>query len=127
MDLSGTMQGAGGVGGLLAVRVHDGEDAGDYYPAFDGNGNVTEYLDDEGTVQAHYEYDPFGRDITPEGNEGDLHDLFTHRFSTKQLDSVTGWYYYGYRWCAPSEAWRLLQGASPCRKRSEGGSLKGKG
>jgi len=32
--------------------------------------------------------------------------------------------YYGYRWCAPSEAWCLLQGESPCRKRSESGSSR---
>jgi hypothetical protein len=32
---------------------------------------------------------------------------------------------YGYRYCAPSEAWRLLQGASPCRKSPEGGSPRG--
>ena len=32
MDLSGTMQGAGGVGGLLAVRTHGtSTDAGLYY------------------------------------------------------------------------------------------------
>ena len=101
MDLSGTLQGAGGVGGLLAVRVHGDDNAGHYYPAFDGNGNVTEYLDDGGAVQAHYEYDPFGRDITPINDKGDLHDLFTHRFSTKPLDSVTGLCYYGYRYYDP--------------------------
>ena len=42
MDLSGTMQGAGGVGGLLTVSAHDpitGNNASVHYPAFDGKGN----------------------------------------------------------------------------------------
>ena len=56
-DLSGSMQGAGGVGGLLAVT----DSTGTYYPTYDGNGNVSEYLDTTGTFVAHYEYDPFGR------------------------------------------------------------------
>ncbi|MGB0155103.1 MAG: hypothetical protein ACPGFB_13820, partial [Verrucomicrobiales bacterium] len=40
-DVSGTLQGAGGVGGLLAVR----SGGQNYFPLYDGNGNVTEYLD----------------------------------------------------------------------------------
>ena len=56
MDVSGTLQGAGGVGGLLAVS----DSTGSYFPTFDGNGNVGEYLDSTGTSVAHYEYDPFG-------------------------------------------------------------------
>lgn len=38
MDLSGSQQGAGGVGGLLAVT----DSSGSHYPAYDGNGNVSE-------------------------------------------------------------------------------------
>lgn len=33
--------------------------------------------------------------------------------------------HYGYRYCAPSEAWRLLLGESPSRKYPEGGSPRG--
>src|SRR5690606_26390864 len=40
LDLSSTLQGAGGVGGLLA-EVKDGEP---YFAAFDANGNATEYI-----------------------------------------------------------------------------------
>ncbi|MEP2775034.1 MAG: RHS repeat-associated core domain-containing protein [Luteolibacter sp.] len=94
MDLSGSMQGAGGVGGLLAVN--DG--SASYYPTYDGNGNVSEYLDSSGTVQAHYEYDPFGR-ITV-ATEPKAQD-FAHRFSTKPLDVETNFYYYGYRFYDP--------------------------
>ena len=83
LDLSGTMQGAGGVGGLLCV-VQNGED---YYPCFDGNGNVTEYVDSDGTVVAHYEYDPFGGITVASESKA---DDFTHRFSTKPWDGDTG-------------------------------------
>lgn len=38
-DLSGSMQGAGGVGGLLAER-HTSGTAATYHPTYDGNGNV---------------------------------------------------------------------------------------
>ncbi|MDT9293261.1 MAG: hypothetical protein P5698_25660, partial [Limnospira sp. PMC 1295.21] len=38
LDLSGSMQGAGGVGGLLSVKIHDGNHT--VLPYYDGNGNV---------------------------------------------------------------------------------------
>jgi hypothetical protein len=38
-----------------------------------------------------------------------------YRFSTKPLDEVTGLYYYGYRFCAPSKLGDLLRGESPRR------------
>ena len=40
-DLSGTMQGAGGVGGLLSMTVYTGPNLGSYFYCYDGNGNVT--------------------------------------------------------------------------------------
>jgi RHS repeat-associated protein len=109
MDLSGTMQGAGGVGGLLAaneiqfVEV-DGEtvmQTTPYYPTFDGNGNVSEYLDDSGDVVAHYEYDPFGNLTTQSYAGGFDITSFAHKFSTKYHDTETGLYYYGYRYYDP--------------------------
>ncbi len=95
MDLSGSMQGAGGVGGLLAVT--DG--TGTFYPTFDGNGNVSEYLDTNGNIVAHYEYDPFGKATVSNGTKS---NDFAHRFSTKPLDTTTGLYYYGYRFYDPA-------------------------
>jgi RHS repeat-associated protein len=94
VDLSGSMQGAGGVGGLLAVT--DG--TGTYFPTFDGNGNVSEYLDTNGSTVAHYEYDPFGKTTVATGSKA---NDFAHRFSTKPLDVNTGLYYYGYRYYDP--------------------------
>jgi RHS repeat-associated protein len=90
LDLSGSHQDAGGVGGLLSVK--EGEIA--KYYTFDGNGNVSELLDAGGNVRAHYEYDPFGSTTV---NIGEWVDSNTWRFSTKPFDTVSGLYYYGYR------------------------------
>ena len=105
LDLSGGLQGAGGVGGLLAVgRIPEsGQPANAvwHFPTYDGNGNISEYLDSAGATVAHYEYDPFGNEITPDSKKGGLHEAFAYRFSTKPLDSITGWYYYGFRYLIP--------------------------
>ena len=90
MDLSGTMQGAGGVGGLLAIE--EGPDT--VYPTYDGNGNVSEYVDQAGAEVAHFEYDPFGN--LTEDDQGNAAS-FAYGF-TKPQDSVTGLYYYGFRY-----------------------------
>jgi RHS repeat-associated protein len=95
LDLSGTLQGAGGVGGLLAEKQGDNY----FYPTYDGNGNVSEYLTIYGVVQAHFEYDPFGNTTVDTDNANA--PLFAYRFSTKPLDFETGLYYYGYRYYDP--------------------------
>ena len=55
-DLSGTEQGAGGVGGLLAVSV-DGQY---YFPCSDHNGNVMASVSESGAIVAQYAYTPLG-------------------------------------------------------------------
>ncbi len=90
LDLSGTLQGAGGIGGLLAV-IRDGTS---YFPCYDANGNITDYVSTNGTVVAHYEYDPFGNKTV---QTGDLGEVFAFRFSTKHYDAETGLYYFGMR------------------------------
>ena len=94
-DLSGSLQDAGGVGGLLAV-IRDGVP---YFPTYDNNGNITRYLDASGASVAAYTYDAFGRTVTA---TGPLADVFPHRFSTKYFDPETGLYYYGYRYYSPT-------------------------
>jgi RHS repeat-associated protein len=96
-DLDGGLQGKG-VGGLLAVTEVGMSQVSNYYPTFDGNGNVSEYIDESGVVCAHYEYDPFGRTVVSSGAKS---NDFAHRFSTKPLDESTGLYYYGYRYYDP--------------------------
>ena len=93
-DLSGTLQGAGGIGGLLYLTV----DGAVYVPFYDNKGNVTRYLDANSVTVAQYTYDTFGRTISQTGS---LADIFRHRFSTKYLDSGTSLYYYGYRFYSP--------------------------
>ncbi len=110
LDLSGTIQGAGGVGGLLAVSRNGLL----YFPAFDNNGNVTKYIDESGNVVAAYEYDDFGGTIS---QSGPLADFFRHRFSTKYYDPETGLYYYGYRFYSPD--WRIWLNRDPIEE--EGG------
>ena len=93
-DLSGTLQGAGGVGGLLYETI----DGVIYIPCYDNNGNITKYVDANGGVVASYTYDAFGKLIA---KFGPLADVFRHRFSTKYFDIETGLYYYGYRFYNP--------------------------
>ncbi|MDT9292998.1 MAG: RHS repeat-associated core domain-containing protein, partial [Limnospira sp. PMC 1295.21] len=96
LDLSGSMQGAGGVGGLLSVRIHDGNHT--VLPYFDGNGNVMGYTKTDESAAAVFEYDPFGRTLKA---SGPLAAEFPHRFSTKYTESETGWLYYGFRYYDP--------------------------
>jgi len=104
LDLSSTPQGAGGVGGLLAVIREDGT----FAPCYDANGNVTEYvslttdhypLTTMGNVVAHYEYDPFGNTTA---QTGPLADTFSFRFSTKYWEAETGILHYQRRPYSPS-------------------------
>jgi RHS repeat-associated protein len=96
-DVSGTMQGAGGVGGLLLV--HDVPTGKYYHPTSDANGNVIALWDAAtGLLSAQYEYDPFGQTTRAVGVTADVNPF---RFSTKFLDHETGLYYYGYRYYQP--------------------------
>jgi RHS repeat-associated protein len=95
LDLSQSLQGAGGVGGLLSTTEHTENTETVSYTTYDANGNVSEYLAEDGTLSAHYEYSPFGqltRSTGPQAN------TFTFRFSTKYQDAETNLYYYGYRY-----------------------------
>ena len=98
-DLSGELQGAGGVGGLLYLTVSNSNSQLQLYiPCYDNNGNVTKYVDAYGNVVTSYTYDVFGKLIA---KAGALADFFRHRFSTKYFDSETDLYYYGYRFYHP--------------------------
>lgn len=94
LDLSRSLRGAGGVGGLLRT-VEYNTSAASYYPTYDANGNVTEYLDSEGDIVAHYEYSPFGVIWRTDGPGA---ASLPFRFSTRYQDSVPNSYYYGYRY-----------------------------
>lgn len=98
LDLSGSIQGAGGVGGMLAFSV-GGLPASASSCTFDGNGNVSELVSTNGTVLAHYEYDPYGN---PTAEQGALAGVNPFRFSTKYWDGDTKLAYYGQRYYSPS-------------------------
>jgi RHS repeat-associated protein len=96
-DLSGTAQGAGGVGGLL---LRESSATGASYYHYDGNGNVTALTSGAGTVQAAYTYGPFGETLRA---VGPLAQANPWRFSTKYQDDETGLLYYGYRFYNPTD------------------------
>lgn len=96
LDLSGTLQGSGGIGGLLAATGVASNTLVLY--GYDASGNVSVLLETNGTMVAHYEYDPYGNALVAEGSAAKAN---TYRFSTKYSDDETGLYYYGLRFCAP--------------------------
>jgi len=98
-DLSGSMQGAGGVGGLVKLTYY-GTSTTNAFVAYDGNGNVTALIDAaNGNACAQYEYGPFAEPIR---SSGPLSKLNPIRFSTKYTDNGSGFLYYGYRYYNPS-------------------------
>jgi RHS repeat-associated protein len=102
LDLSLTLQGAGGVGGLLSVVETEADlSTKAYYATADANGNITDYVTETGTVAARFAYDAFGRVISESIAQGMEPKAFTHRFSSKYEDEETGLNYYGFRYYAP--------------------------
>ncbi len=74
LDLSGSLQGAGGIGGLLAchavVPEGEGGSAVSLFFTYDANGNIGQLLDaaNPTNILAHYEYSPFGETIVAVGD-----------------------------------------------------------
>jgi RHS repeat-associated protein len=104
LDLSGTIHGAGGIGGLL-MRSH-GYSAGNWssHNAYhsDANGNVTALVNSSGVLQASYKYNPYGGLISSSGTLASANRM---RFSSKPAifssSGAWGFYYYGYRFYDP--------------------------
>jgi len=100
-DLSGSLEGAGGIGGLLA-RSHtygNGYWTNHNYYFADGNGNITALVDGSGTLQASYRYDPYGNTLS---SSGSLASANVYRFSSKEYVGAPAFYYYGYRFYSPN-------------------------
>jgi RHS repeat-associated protein len=101
LDASGTLQGAGGVGGLVITQDHQlPAHHASHFPCYDGNGNVLAMVtaDAAATVTAAYDYDPFGNTVAATGPLAQHHPF---RFSTKFTDDETWLVYYGYRYYDP--------------------------
>ena len=94
--LSQTLDGAGGIGGLLA-RTHPGNHH--FYYHADANGNVTAIVNQKQTLVAQYRYDPFGGLVS---QSGPLAEINLYRFSSKEFHQASGLYYYGYRFYDPN-------------------------
>ena len=104
LDLSGTTDGAGGVGGLLWVTLHtaSGPAAGAHFVAYDGNGNIVALSGaSDGSETARYEYGPFGEAIRVSGPAATLNP---YRFSTKRTDPTIDLVLYEYRVYSPARA-----------------------
>lgn len=101
LDLSGSFQGAGGIGGLL--WVNNGS-ASTHFVSYDGNGNVSALVSAaDGSESARYEYGPFGEVIRASGPAvGSMVSVNPFRFSTKYQDDETDLLYYGYRYYTSS-------------------------
>ncbi len=100
-DLSGSLEGAGGIGGLLGrSHLYSGGNwyTHNFYHA-DGNGNVTYLVNSSQGLAASYRYDPYGNLISQSGT---LAFANVYRFSSKEIHWNSGFYYYGYRWYAPN-------------------------
>jgi len=98
LDLSGTLQGAGGVGGLLLT--YDYATSKILIPLYDAMGNVAGTVDaSSGTLAAAYEYDAFGNTLRESGTYAGSNPF---QFSTKYTDVETSLIYYGQRYYSPS-------------------------
>jgi RHS repeat-associated protein len=105
-DLSGSFEGAGGIGGLLA-RSHGysgstGAWSTHHYYHADGGGNITAVADNHATtaaLSASYRYDPFGRTLSQSGTMAAAN---VYRFSSKEIHDQSGMYGYGFRFYDPT-------------------------
>jgi RHS repeat-associated protein len=102
-DLSGSLEGAGGIGGLLARAQGYASTNGNWYTHNiyhpDGNGNITYLVDSSQALAASYRYDPYGNLIS---SSGTLAGANVYRFSSKEIHANSGMYYYGYRFYDPN-------------------------
>ncbi len=102
-DLSGTLQGAGGIGGVLArtdlrLWTQDSGLGNAFYHA-DRNGNITALINGSQAIVAKYLYDPYGNTLSM---SGPLASANTYRFSSKEWNANSGLYYYLYRFYDPN-------------------------
>lgn len=101
IDLSNTLGGASGVGGLVLTRHHtpDGETTS-FVPAYDGAGNVLALYDTvTGKRAAEYEYGAFGELLRSTGAAAKENGFL---WSTKIRDEETGNVAYEFRYYSPS-------------------------
>ncbi|MCO5053478.1 MAG: RHS repeat-associated core domain-containing protein [Verrucomicrobiae bacterium] len=93
IDMSGSIQGAGGVGGVLAVKAGTSAQCGNmanttHFTCYDGNGNVAALVNAAtGIESARYECGPFAEQVRETGPMAKLNPI---RFSTQYHDDYIG-------------------------------------
>jgi len=102
-DLSGALERAGGIGGLLARSQHSTLNnqpltTHAFYHA-DGNGNIARMINPQQALVAYYHYDPYGN---LQASAGMLASANLYRFSSKELHVTSGLVYYLHRYYEPS-------------------------
>lgn len=104
LDITGNLNATGGVGALLEMtNFPSGGGTTDYFPTYDGNGNIASLVNaGSGTVAAVYEYSPFGEPLHAQVSDSTLAAYpFQFGFSTKFTDAESGLIYYGNRFFNP--------------------------
>jgi len=97
LDLSRSLQGAGGIGGLLAL-TQNGTTNQHFYYDDDGAGNITGLFDTNLNLVAYYLYDPFGN---PTFASGSVAGLNRCGFSSKEFMANPRVAYFGGRFYDP--------------------------
>ena len=87
LDLSGTRQGAGGIGGLLARTDHSTITPTHAFYHSDSLGNITALVNNRQLIVARYLYDPFGNTLSLSGT---LADANVYRFSSQEFHANSG-------------------------------------
>lgn len=98
-DISRTMQGFGGIGGILSTKqsssaeLRPTEQTVNFFHA-DSNGNIIRVSSIQGNESASYSYDTFGKLLSADGSVAVTNQ---YQFSTKPVEVASGLLYYGFR------------------------------
>jgi RHS repeat-associated protein len=94
LDLSGTLSGAGGIGGLLARQSTVSGELPTVFYHQDAGGNVTALADAYENIAGRYAYGPFGKLV---GMSGGMANPNVLRFSGKPYNPFADDYDLGFR------------------------------
>ncbi|MBK8040877.1 MAG: RHS repeat-associated core domain-containing protein [Verrucomicrobiaceae bacterium] len=94
-DVSGSFQGAGGIGGLLGANLSTSRVDSWLWFHFDGNGNVSLTSNSDGKKYDQFKFDAFGNSIY--AHDGAILKN-PYQFSTKPNDPKSSLVYYGFRY-----------------------------
>ena len=99
LDVSGTLDGAGGIGGLLCAGSGGTASVSSVFFCYDANGNVMALVSTTGAVVAEYDYGPFGEALQATGPAAAGNPW---RFSTRYTDPETDLVMYPLRPYSPA-------------------------